>query len=129
MTYNSDFDVKAVMKTLGTVSDKYPKGSPEDEALRIAAVALLYVQDIDKLDDYRKYFRGFVAGKPLIVSHAFVTREEADGALARGVVEDGALITIAGQGFSAVRGVKGWRLLRTRLPDEQEHPSAKPDPK
>lgn len=129
MTYNSDFDVESVMKTLGIVSDKYPKGSPEDEALRIAAVALLYVQDIDKLDDYRNYFRDFVTGKPLIVSHAFATREEADAALASGVVEDGALITIAGQGFTVVRGVKGWRFLRTRLPDEQEPPAAKPDPK
>lgn len=129
MAYNSDFDVNAVMKMLGTVSDKYSEGSPEEEALRIAAVALLYVRDIEKLDDYRKYFRDFVTGKPLIVSHAFVTREEADEALASGVVEDGALLTIAGQGFSAVHGVKGWRLLRTRLPDEQEPPAAKPDPR
>ena len=32
MSYNSNFDVDAVMKTLGTVSDKYPEGSPEDSA-------------------------------------------------------------------------------------------------
>jgi hypothetical protein len=120
MTYNSNFDVDAVMKTLGTVSDKYPKGSPEDEALRIAAVALLYVQEIDKLEDYRGYFRDFAAGKPLIVEHAFATREEAEAGLASGKVDDGALITIAGQGFTVVRGPRGWRFLRTRLPDEPE---------
>jgi hypothetical protein len=128
MTHNSDFDVESVMKTLGTVSDKYPKGSPEDEALRIAAVALLYVRDIDKLDDYRNYFRDFVVGKPLIVSHAFVTREEADECLARGKVNDGELVTIAGQGFTVVSGVKGWRLLRTRLPDEPEPPDSNQAP-
>lgn len=118
MTYDPDFDVDAVMKTLGSVSDKYPKGSPEDEALRIAAVALLYVRDTDKLEDYRRYFRDFVVGKPLAIEHAFTTREEAEASLASGRVEDGALITIAGQGFTVVRGAKAWRFLRTRLPDE-----------
>lgn len=125
MTYNSNFDVDAVMKTLGTVSDKYAKGSPEDEALRIAAVALLYVRDIDKLEDYRNYFREFIVGKPLIVEHAFTTREEADAGLASGKVDDGALITVAGQGFTVVKGPRGWRFLRTRLPDEVEPPDSK----
>jgi hypothetical protein len=124
MTYNSSFDVNAVMKTLGTVSDKYPKGSPEDEALRIAAVALLYVRDIDKLEDYRGYFRDFVTGKPLIVSQAFATREEAEEWLASGKAKHGDLITIAGQGFTALHG-KGWSLARTRLPDEPEPPDSK----
>ena len=126
MTYNPDFDVESVMKTLGTVSDKYPKGSPEDEALRIAAVALLYVRDIDKLEDYRGYFRDFIAGKPLIVSHVFATREEADACLASGKVNGGELITIAGQGFS-VGGMasKGWTLMRTRLPEELESSGSK----
>jgi hypothetical protein len=129
MTYNSGFDVESVMKTLGTVSDKYPQGSPEDEALRIAAVALLYVRDIDKLEDYRKYFLDFIIFKPLIPSQTFATREEADALLASGVVDDGALVTIAGQGFTVVRGVKGWRFLRTRLPEELDPPPDKPDPK
>lgn len=126
MTYDSDFDVDAVMRTLGTVSDKYPEGSPEDHALRIAAVALLYVRDTGKLEEYRGYFRAFVAGKPLMVEHAFATREEADVGLASGRVEDGALVTIAGQGFTVVRGAGGWRLLRTRLPDEPRVPDSPP---
>lgn len=119
MPYNSNFDVNAVMKTLGTVSDKYPEGSPEDEALRIAAVALLYVQEIGKLEDYRGYFRDFVTGKPLIVSRAFSTKEEADEWLASGKANHGELITIAGQGFTALHGTR-WSLVRTRLPDEPE---------
>ncbi|KFA89472.1 hypothetical protein [Archangium violaceum] len=126
MSYNSNFDIESVMKTLGTVSDKYPQGSAEDEALRIAAVALLYVQDIDKLEDYRKYFLDFITGKPLIPDQAFATREEADEWLASGKVNGGELITIAGQGFS-VGGMasKGWTLLRTRLPEETEPPGSK----
>ncbi|QRK04508.1 hypothetical protein JQX13_30140 [Archangium violaceum] len=129
MPYDSNFDVEAVMKTLGSVSDKYPEGSPEEEALRIAAVALLYVRDIDKLEDYRSYFRAFITGNPLIASHAFATREEADASLASGKVNDGELVTIEGKGFTVVRGVKGWRLLRTRLPDEVEPSETKSEPR
>jgi len=120
MTYDSNFDVGSVMKMVGTVAAKYPEGSPEEEALRIVSVALLYVRDIQKLEDYRDYFREFVTGKPLIVSQAFATREEADEWLASGKATDGELITIAGQGFSVLQGAKGWRLLRMRLPDEPE---------
>jgi len=125
MTYDSNFDVGSVMKTVGTVAAKYPEGSPEEEALRIVSVALLYVQDIQKLEGYRDYFREFVTGKPLIVSRAFATREDADEWLASGKATDGELITIAGQGFSVLQGSKGWRLLRMRLPDEPEPPESK----
>jgi hypothetical protein len=125
MTYDPNFDVRSVMKTVGTVAAKYSEGSPEDEALRIVSVALLYVQDIQKLDEYRDYFREFVTGKPLIVSRAFATKEEADAWLSSGKATDGELITISGQGFSVRQGAKGWRLLRTRLPDEPEAPEPK----
>jgi hypothetical protein len=47
MTYHSNFDVDAVMKTLGTVGAKYPEGTPEDEALRIASVASGNAKDGD----------------------------------------------------------------------------------
>lgn len=129
MAYNSDFDVEAVMKTLGTISDKYQNDSPEDEALRIAAVALLYVRDIHKLEDYRQYFREFVTGKPIIVSQTFATREEADEWLASGKATDGELVSIAGQGFTAHHLPKGWKFLRARVPEELEPPPEKPDPK
>lgn len=49
MTYNPDFDVDAVMRTVDTVGAKYPEGSPEDEALRIVSVALLYIRDSQRL--------------------------------------------------------------------------------
>ncbi|MCY1076153.1 hypothetical protein [Archangium lansingense] len=129
MAYNSDFDVEAVMKTLGTISDKFQKDSPEDEALRIAAVALLYVRDIQKLEEYRSYFREFVTGKPIIVSHSFATREEADEWLTSGKATEGELVSIAGQGFTAHHLPKGWKFLRAYLPEELDPPPDKPDPK
>ena len=129
MTYDSNFDVGSVMKTVGTVAAKFPAGSPEEEALRIVSVALLYVRDIQKLEDYRDYFREFVTGKPLIVSQAFATREEADEWLASGKATDGELVSIAGQGFTAHHLPQGWKFLRARVPEELDPPPWKPDPK
>ncbi len=117
------------MKTVGTVAAKYSEGSPEDEALRIVSVALLYVQDIQKLDEYRDYFREFVTGKPIIVSQTFATREEADEWLASGKATGGELVSIAGQGFTAHHLPKGWKFLRASLPEELDPPPWKPDPK
>jgi hypothetical protein len=129
MDYDSNFDVDAVMKTLGTISDKCQEGSPEDEALRIAAVALLYVRDIQKLEEYRNYFREFITGRPIIVSQTFATREEADEWLANGKATDGELVSIVGQGFTAHHLPKGWKFLRARVPEELEPPPEKPDRK
>jgi hypothetical protein len=125
MTYNSDFDVDAVMKTVGTVSAKYPEGSPEDEALRIVSVALLYVRDIKKLDEYRDYFRRFFTYKPIIVSQEFATREEADAWLSSGNARDADLVKIAGRGFVVYDLPTGLRFVPAPLPEEMNPP---PDP-
>jgi hypothetical protein len=122
MGYNSNFDVDSVMEVLGTVNKKYQDGSPEDEALRIAAVSLLYVREIQKLDEYREFFRQFYipAIESVIVSQTFATREEADAWLASGNGKDGELVRIAGQGFQVIpaRKQKGMMFLRTPLPEE-----------
>ncbi|HYO72425.1 MAG TPA: hypothetical protein VEU33_40780 [Archangium sp.] len=124
MSYNSDFDVDSVLQVLGTVNEKYQEGSPEDEALRLAAVALLYVRDIQKLDEYREYFRKFYipAIESVVVSQTFVTREEADTWLTSGKAREEELVQIAGQGFRVIAARKGTGLmfLRTPLPEEME---------
>ncbi len=120
MEYNPHFNVDAVLRILGSVSEKYPTGSPEDEALRVAAVALLFVRDNQKLDEYRDYFRKFFtpAIDAITVSHTFETREEADAWIASGAAKDGDLVKIAGQGFRVIPGPRGLKLLRTPLPEE-----------
>lgn len=124
MSYNSNFDVDSVLEILGTVNQKYQDGSPEDEALRIAAVSLLYVRDIQKLDEYREYFRKFYipAIESVIVSQTFSTRAEADAWLASGAASEDALVRIAGQGFRVIpeRKGKGLMFLRTPLPEEMD---------
>jgi hypothetical protein len=114
----------SVLEILGTVNEKYQDGSPEDEALRIAAVSLLYVREIQKLDEYREFFRKFYipAIESVLVSMTFATRDEADAWLVSGKASEGELVRIAGQGFRVIeaRKGKGLMFLRTPLPEEME---------
>jgi hypothetical protein len=115
-------DVDSVLRVIGTVSERYQTDSPEDEALRVAAGALLYIRDIQKLEEYREYFRkSFAPAKDtVIVSQTFGTREQADEWLASGGASDGELVRIAGQGFRVFSGRQGMKFLRTPLPEELE---------
>ncbi|ADO68155.1 hypothetical protein [Stigmatella aurantiaca] len=125
MIDNSNFDIDAVMKTVGAVGANYPEGSPEDEALRIVSVALLYVRDMQKLDDYREYFRKFFTGKPLTLVQTFETREEGDAWLASGSAKDGDWVKIAGRGFIVINALKGLKFIPARLPEELGLPDSK----
>ncbi|OJT19136.1 hypothetical protein BO221_37175 [Archangium sp. Cb G35] len=122
MKYNPNFDVDSVLDVLRTVDEKYPEGSPEDEALRIASVALFYVRETQKLEDYREFFRAFYtpAIDYIVIAHTFATREEADTWLISGAARDGELVRIAGEGFQVIpeRKGTGFRFLRTPLPEE-----------
>jgi len=117
MTSPSDFDVDAVMKTLGTVSAKYPEGSPEAEALRVAAVALLFVRDTQALEAYRAYFRGFSTPKPVSIARTFASREDADAWLTSGDAREGDLVRVAGAGFVVLNALKGLKFVPMNLPE------------
>ncbi len=120
--YNPDFDVDSVLDTLRIVNERYAEGSPEDKALRVSAVALLYVRETQKLDDYREFFRSFYtpAIDYIVVSQTFATRQEADTWLASGKASEGELVRIAGQGFQVMpeRKGTGLRFVRMPLPEE-----------
>ncbi len=122
MVYNKEFDVDSVLEVLRAVDEKYQEGSPEDEAIRVAAVALFYVREIQKLDEYREFFQKFYtpAAEYIVPSHAFVTREEADEWLASGKANEGELVKIAGEGFRVILGrdAKGLRFRPMPLPEE-----------
>jgi hypothetical protein len=122
MKYNPNFDVDSILDVLRTANERYEEGSPEDEAIRVAAVALLYVREIQKMDEYREFFRSLYtpAIDYIVVSQTFATREEADAWLASGKASEGERVRIAGEGFRVIPERKGTRLrfLRTPLPEE-----------
>ncbi|MHA7629791.1 hypothetical protein [Corallococcus sp. M7] len=109
MAYNPNFDVDAVMGVLGTIGERFQDGTLEDEALRIAAVALLYVREKGALEDYREYFRRFFipASESIVVVQSFSTTEESDAWLAQDLGREGDLVRIAGEGFRVVPHRKG----------------------
>ncbi len=126
MTYSPDFDLDAVLRALDAVNKNYPAGSKEDEALRVAAIGLLYIRHVKKLDDYRKYYQEFSDPSfQVTVAHTFATRQEADEWLASGKASDGELVRIAGQGFQVIQLPKGLKFLRTPLPEELGPPDSK----
>ncbi|QRK13697.1 hypothetical protein JQX13_19380 [Archangium violaceum] len=122
MKYNKNFDVDTVLRTVEAVSRNHPEGSPEEEALRICAAALLFVRDdVRKLDEFREFFRKLTtpAAEGVKLAHTFASREEAEAWLASGVATDGQLVRAGGQGFIVVdRGPKGLKLVRIPLPEE-----------
>lgn len=122
MKYNPNFDVDSILDTLRTVNEKYKEGSPEDEAIRVAAVALFYIRKNQKLDDYREFFRKFYipAVDYIGPSETFATRADADEWLASGKAKEGALVKIVGEGFRVIplRNGKGLRFRPTPLPEE-----------
>jgi hypothetical protein len=122
MLYNPQFDVDSVFDILRTINEKYSEGSSEDEALRIATVALFYVRETQKLDDYREFFRSLYtpAIDYIAVAQTFATREEADAWLGGGQAKEGDLVRIVGQGFQVMRVRKGTGLRFVRMPLPEE---------
>jgi len=122
MTYNKNFDVETVLRTMEGVSKRHSEGTTEDEALRVCAAALLFVRDdLHKLEEFREFFRKITtpALEGIKVAHTFASREEADAWLASGSATDGQLVRVAGQGFTVIdHGPKGLKLVRVPLPEE-----------
>jgi hypothetical protein len=101
------------------------EGSKEEAIIQLAAISLLYVRRIRKLDDFLKYYQEFFDSSFKVkVSHAFATREEADAWLASGKASDGELVSIAGQGFQVIQLPKGLKFLRAPLPEELGPPAS-----
>lgn len=114
-----------VLRVLDAVSKNYPEGSQEEGFVQLAAISLLYVRRIKKLDDFLKYYREFFdPAFQVSVTQVFSTRQEADEWLASGTASDGELVKIAGQGFQVIQLPKGLSFLRTPLPDELGPPKS-----
>jgi hypothetical protein len=121
-----DFKMDEALRTLDAASKKYPAGSKEEATVQLAAISLLYVRHIMKLDDFFKYYQEFFdpSFKPT-VSQVFATQEQADVWLASERATVGELVSIDGKGFQVIQlPNKGLKFLRTPLPEELGPPRA-----
>jgi hypothetical protein len=118
MAYDPDFNLDEVLRTLGTVASRYQDGSPEDQALRVAAVGLYFIRDLDKLDQYRAFFRDFYtpAARAVTVGRSFRTKEEANAWLPSATA--GEIVSVGGLAHVVAKGPDGLMLVRTYLPGE-----------
>ncbi|WIG99222.1 hypothetical protein KGD87_10630 [Myxococcus sp. SDU36] len=125
MIISKDFDMDSILRTLDAASKNYPPGSKEESAVQLAAISLLYIRRIKKLDDFLEYYHDFSDPTFRVpVAQAFSTQEEADKWLASGQASDGELVRIAGQGFQVIQLPSGTRFLRTPLPEELGPPGS-----
>lgn len=129
MKYNTNFDIDSTLRCVEAVSKSYAEGSPEEEALRICAAALLFVRDEShQLEDFREFFRKITtpAIEGVKVAHTFTSKEAADEWLRGGSAKDGQLVRVAGQGFTVIDHGPGKGLKLVRIPLPEELPPHKP---
>jgi hypothetical protein len=126
MVTPEDFDMDATLRILDAASGNYPPGSKEEATVQLAAIALLYIRHIKKLEEFFQYHQEFSDPSFRVrVSQSFSTRAEADEWLASGKAADGEWVSIAGQGFQVIQLPAGLRFLRTPLPEELGPPGTK----
>lgn len=126
MAQIKDFEMDDALRTLDAASKMYQADSKEEATIQLAAIALLYVRRIRKLDDFLKYYQEFFdPAFKVTVSHAFATQKEADAWLSSGKATDGELVSIGGQGFQVIQLPRGLSFLRTPLPEELGPPVSK----
>ncbi|HYO55226.1 hypothetical protein [Archangium sp.] len=121
MTYTPDFDLDDMLGALNSVIENCAEGSKERDAAKLAQIALLYIRDSEKGDDFSRYCRRcFGTSFKIEVSHEFATREEADKWLASGKAQHAEHVKIAGKGFLVVQLPGRMTFIDRPLPEELE---------
>ncbi|MFY0565717.1 hypothetical protein ACN28E_17990 [Archangium lansingense] len=123
-----EFDLEEVIYFLNPFIENHAEGSKERRAFALAQIALLYIRDRVKRDEFDKYYRAcFAIPFTVGVSHEFATREEADQWLASGNAKDSERVKIAGKGFMVVDVSGRLRFMIAPLPEELETDEWKDD--
>jgi hypothetical protein len=126
MTNPEEFEIDATLRILDAASKNFPPGSKEESTVQLAAIALLYIRRIKKLDEFLKYYREFSDPTFSIpVAQIFSTQEDADKWLGSGAASDGDLVRIAEHGFQVIQLPGGMKFLRTPFPEELSPPDSK----
>jgi hypothetical protein len=122
------FDLDEAIYFLNPFIDNHAEGSKERRAFALAQMALLYIRDRVKRDEFEKYYRLFFAVPFTVeVAHEFATREEADQWLASGKAVHTERVKIAGKGFMVVEVSGKFYFMIAPLPEELETDEWKDD--
>jgi hypothetical protein len=116
-----EFDLDEVIRFLNPFIENHAEGSKERRAFGLAQIALLYIRDRVKRDEFAKFHKACSDTSFTVeVSHEFATREEADQWLASGKAEHTERVKIGGKGFMAVEVSGKWYFMIAPLPEELE---------
>ncbi len=121
MTQIPDLDLDDMLRVLNSIIDTHAEGSKERDAAQLAQIALRYIRDNGKEDDFARYHKERLDNPLKIeVSHEFATREEADKWLASGEARHAEHVRIAGKGFLVVQLPGRLTFIDRPLPEELE---------
>mgnify|MGYP007020572696 CR=1 FL=1 len=119
MAHIPEFDLDEAIDFLNPYIENHAKGSKERRAFGLAQIALLYIRDLEKRDEFEKFYKAcFDTAFTVEVSHEFATREEADQWLASGKATHTERVKVAGKGFMAVEVSGKWYFMFAPLPEE-----------
>ncbi|WP_375756504.1 hypothetical protein [Corallococcus exercitus] len=119
MSKEPEIDVEDVLAVLNAETQRHEKGSREWKALQLAAICLVYVRHMNKLDDFTTYYREILDPNFKIkVERDFATRDEAEAWLKTGEALHRMQIRIDGKGFLVVQLPGRLTLMNNPLPEE-----------
>lgn len=119
MANSPDHDLEEMIHALNPVVEAYAEGSREKEATMLAQIALLYIRELGKEEEFiQRYKWGRSTTFTVEVSHEFPTREEAEQWLALGKAQHKERVKIAGKGFMVVQLPGRQTLIDMPLPEE-----------
>ncbi|REG28939.1 hypothetical protein ATI61_108482 [Archangium gephyra] len=122
------FDLDEALYFLNPFIENHAEGSKERRLFGLAQIALLFIRDRVKGDEFEKFYKScFDTSFTVEVAHEFATREEADQWLASGKPVHTERVKIAGKGFMVVEVSGKLYFMIAPLPEELETDEWKDD--
>jgi hypothetical protein len=113
------FDLDEAIYFLNPFIENHAEDSKERRAFALAQIALLYIRDRVKREEFANFYRAcFDTDFTVEVAHEFATREEADQWLASGKAVHTERVKIAGKGFMVVEVSGKFYFMIAPLPEE-----------
>ncbi|WP_309893082.1 hypothetical protein [Archangium sp.] len=122
-------DLEEMIDFLNPYIENHAEGSKERTGFTFAQIALLYIRDKVKKEDFEEYRKKFLPGywPKFDIVQEFATREEADQWRASGKAKDRDRVKIAGKGHMVVEVNGKPFFIVVPLPEELNSPEWQDD--